>query len=55
VLRPALMEKDVRAVVEVLVHECSWGGVAHYRNCPKAVHVLAQLCDWVHWVHYRGQ
>jgi hypothetical protein len=45
------MEKDVLAVVEVLVHECGWGGMAHCRNWSEASHVLAQLCDGVHWFY----
>jgi hypothetical protein len=35
----------VGALLEVLVHECSLGGVASRRNWSEAGHVLAELGD----------
>jgi hypothetical protein len=39
------MAEDVRALLEVAVHECNWRGVACCRNWSEAGHVLAQLND----------
>jgi hypothetical protein len=51
----ALTEKDMRAVMEVLVHECGRGGVVRCRNWSEAGHMTAQLCDEMHWDRCRGQ
>jgi hypothetical protein len=53
-----LTEKDMRAVMEVLVHECGWGGVARCRNWSEAGRMLTSLCYevlWFYWVGCRGQ
>jgi hypothetical protein len=53
-----LTEKYMRLVMEVLVHECGWGGVVGCRNWSEVGHVLSQLCDemsWFQWVRCRGQ
>jgi hypothetical protein len=46
-----LTEEDVCAIMEILVHRCTWTGVACRRNWSEASHVLAQLCDEVRWFH----
>jgi hypothetical protein len=51
-------EKYMRAIMEVLVHECGWGGVVRCHNWSEVGHILAQLCDEVHWflwIRCRGQ
>jgi hypothetical protein len=50
-----LMAKDMRAVMEVLVQECGWGGVARCRNWSVTGRMLAQLSDEVRWFRCRGQ
>jgi hypothetical protein len=50
-----LAEEDVRATVEVLVHEHFWGGVARCWNWSQAGHVSAELRDEVRWFHLVGR
>jgi hypothetical protein len=44
----------MRTLVEVVVHECSWGKVASCRNWSEAVHVLAELGNEVRWFPWLG-
>jgi hypothetical protein len=51
--RCVLSEEDVRAFLEVAVHEYSRVGVARCRNWSEA-DVRARLGDEVHWIHRVG-
>jgi hypothetical protein len=44
------MEEDVRAHMEVAVHERSQGGMACCYNWSEADHMLAELADEVRWI-----
>jgi hypothetical protein len=49
--------EDMVAYREVLVYECSRGGMVSCRNWSEPGHVLAELGDekrWVHWVGTRS-
>jgi hypothetical protein len=50
-------QEEVCTLLEVSVHECSWGGVVCWQNWSEAGHVLAELSDmcWIHWVGCRSQ
>jgi hypothetical protein len=48
------MEEDVVILLEVVVHECSRGGVACCPNWSEAGHVLAELSDEMRWIHWVG-
>jgi hypothetical protein len=48
------MEENVRAFLDIIVHECSWGDLACCRNLSEAGYMLAELGDWVRWFHWTG-